>query len=124
VWKNLSVELNGLVRAILISLFLAAAAAVVVYYTKLSEESFGLLAQLILAIGVFSGAAYVAKVRATRGLVRGLNFGVMVFILMLITTVAVNPSLITLKSSLYNLLLCMASGALGGILGIGLSNNS
>ena len=48
----------------------------------------------------------------------------MVFILMLIATVIVDPSLITLRSSIYNLLLCMASGALGGILGIGLSNNS
>jgi putative membrane protein (TIGR04086 family) len=124
VWKNLSIELNGLARAILLSLLLAAAAAVVVYYTNLSEELFGLMAQLILALGVFTGAAYVAKVRASRGLVRGLNFGVMIFILMLIATVAISPGLLSLKGSLYNLLLCLASGALGGILGIGLSNNS
>ncbi|MGI6467834.1 MAG: TIGR04086 family membrane protein [Syntrophomonadaceae bacterium] len=123
-WKNFNIELKGLARAILLSLFLAAVAAVVVYYTSLSEKSFRLLAPLILAIGVFAGAAYVARERATRGLVRGLNFGIMVFILMLIATVIVDPSLITLRSSIYNLLLCMASGALGGILGIGLSNNS
>ncbi|MGI6435981.1 MAG: TIGR04086 family membrane protein [Syntrophomonadaceae bacterium] len=122
-WKNISIELNGLARAILISLLLAVAAATVVYFTRLSEESFGLLAKIILAGGVFTGAAYVAKARATRGLVRGLNFGVMIFILMLIATLATNPGLIGIKSSLYNLLLCMVSGALGGVLGIGLSNN-
>ncbi len=121
-WKNFSIELNGLARAIVISLLLAVASAVVVYYTDISEQVFGLLAQLILAGGVFAGAAYVAKIRATRGLLRGLNFGVMVFILMLVATVAINPSLLSLKSSLYNLLLCLASGALGGVLGIGLSN--
>lgn len=123
-WKNLSIELNGLARTILISLLLAVVSAVVVYYTNISEQIFALLAQLILAGGVFAGAVYVARVRATRGLVRGLNFGVMVFILMLIATVAINPGLLSLKSSLYNLMLCLASGALGGILGIGLSSNS
>lgn len=122
-WKNLSIELNGLARTILISLLLAVVSAVVVYYTNISEQIFGLLAQLILAGGVFAGAVYVARVRASRGLVRGLNFGVMVFIIMLIATVAINPSLLSLKSSLYNLMLCLASGALGGIFGIGLSNN-
>lgn len=123
-WKNLSIELNGLARTILISLLLAVVSAVLVYYTNISEQIFALLAQLILAGGVFAGAVYVARARATRGLVRGLNFGVMVFILMLIATVAINPGLLSLKSSLYNLMLCLASGALGGILGIGLSSNS
>jgi putative membrane protein (TIGR04086 family) len=123
-WKNVSIELNGLARALGISFLLALVSAVVVYYTNISEEIFALLAQLILAGGVFAGAAYVARVRATRGLIRGLNFGVMVFILMLIITVAINPGLLGLKSSLYNLMLCLASGALGGILGISLSSSS
>lgn len=122
-WKNISIELNGLARAILVSLLLTLVAATVVYFTRLSEECFGWLAKVILAGGILTGAAYVAKARATRGLFRGLSFGVIVFIIMLIVTLVANPGLITVKSSLYNLLLCMVSGALGGALGIGLSNS-
>ena len=43
---------------------------------------------------------------------------------MLIATFALNSSLIGLKTFLYNLVLCLAAGGLGGILGIGLSDKA
>ncbi len=122
-WGKIRIELNGLARTILVSLLLTLLAATIVYFTNLSEESFSWLAKIILAGGILTGAAYVAKARSSRGLLRGLSFGVMVFIIILIATLVTNPALIGIKSSLYNLLLCLVSGGLGGVLGIGLSNS-
>ena len=86
-WKNILVEMNGMSRAVMVSLALGVVSAVVVYYSKLSEESFALLGRFILVASVFTGACHVTKVRASRGLARGLNFGLAFFILMLMAFV-------------------------------------
>lgn len=122
-WKNLLVELNGMSRAVILSCVLGVVSAIVVYFSNLSEESFSLLGRIILAASVFTGACYTTKIRASRGLTRGLNFGLAFFILVLIASLGFHPASITLKHSLYSLGICLASGGLGGILGIGLSSS-
>lgn len=122
--KILPVELRGLARAFTVSLILCLLSAAVVYFSGLSEALLTSLGKIILIIGVFCGSCYVTKEYGSKGLVRGLSMGIMFFILMLIATLIFNSSLISFKTFLYTLLICLASGALGGIFGIGLSDNS
>lgn len=120
-FKNLVIELNGLARALVMSLVLSVGTAVVVYFTGLAETVFPTVGKIVIISSIFVGACYISRLRGSRGLLRGINFGLIFFILMLITTLAFDPSLVQMKSFFYTLLLCLASGALGGVLGIGLS---
>jgi len=123
-FKNLSIELVGIGKALLTSILLSLLAAICVYYTGLAETLFAPLGNVILVISIFLGACHVSKCHGSRGLLRGINMGVVFFILLLIATLIFNPSLINLKTFLFTTLLCVISGGLGGILGVGLSTSS
>ncbi|MBC7076403.1 MAG: TIGR04086 family membrane protein [Syntrophomonadaceae bacterium] len=116
-------EIKILGKISLFSFVLGALAAVVVYYSGLKETLFPTLGKIILVTSIFLGGCYASKVYGNKGLVRGTTVGIMFFIIILIATIIFAPSIITLKNSVYSLLLCIVSGGLGGILGIGLSNN-
>jgi putative membrane protein (TIGR04086 family) len=122
-FKNLSIELVGLGKALLVSVLLSLLAAVLVYYSGLAETILAPLGNVIMVISIFLGACHVSKAHGSRGLLRGINLGVAFFVLMFIATLVFNPSLVGIKTFLFTLLLCVASGGLGGILGVGLSSN-
>jgi putative membrane protein (TIGR04086 family) len=119
--KRLSIEINGLARTLILSLGLCIVSATVIYYSSLSEALLSPVGKAILIISVFYGGAYVSRAHGSKGLVRGVYMGIMFFLILLIATLIFNHSLISLKTSLYTLLVCAGSGGLGGILGIGLS---
>lgn len=121
---KLPVELKGLGKGLLVSLGLCLLSAPLIYFTGIEETVMPTLANLILAAGIFWCGCYVSKSYGSKGLVRGLTMGLTLFILMLIATFAFNSSLIGFKTFLYNLVLCLAAGGLGGILGIGLSDKA
>lgn len=121
--SNLSVELKGFTGALLVSLLLSLIAAPIIYYSGLRETLLAPLGKLILIISIFFGGSYVSKIYGTKGLIRGATIGTMFFILIFILTLVINPSLICFKNIIYTLLICLVSGSLGGILGIGLSQN-
>lgn len=121
--KNLSIELVGLGKALLASVLLSLLATLLVYYTGLSENLFAPLGNIIMVISIFWGACHVSKVHGSKGLLRGINMGVAFFILMFIATLVFNPALISMKTFLFTLMLSLIAGGLGGILGVGLSNN-
>lgn len=121
--KNLPVELKGLGKAIIIALVLGIVAAVVVYFTDLQETLLNPLANIVLIISIFYGSCYLSKSHGNKGLLRGMSFGLSFFILMLAATIILNPALIDFKSFIYNLLICMISGILGGIVGVGISGS-
>ncbi|KUG03974.1 hypothetical protein ASZ90_018637 [hydrocarbon metagenome] len=121
--KNLSIELVGLGKALVASVVLSLLGTVLIYYTGLAETLFAPLGNVIMVISIFLGACHVSKARGSKGLLRGINIGVAFFILMFIATLVFNPSLISMKTFLLTLLMCAVSGGLGGILGVGLSNN-
>ena len=121
--KNLSIELVGLGKALVASVVLSLLGTVLIYYTGLAETLFAPLGNVIMVISIFLGACHVSKARGSKGLLRGINMGVAFFILMFIATLVFNPSLISMKTTLLTLLMCAVSGGLGGILGVGLSNN-
>lgn len=121
---KLPVELIGLCKGLLVSLVLCLLSAPLIYFTEIKETIMPNLGNLILAVGVFWCGCYVSKSYGSKGLVRGITMGLTFFILMLIATFAFNSSLISFKTFLYNLALCLVAGGLGGILGIGLSDKA
>ncbi len=121
--KNLSIEVKGLGRGLVVSLVLCLVSAAAVYYSGLKETLLPSLGNIIMIISVFWAGCYVSREHGSKGLVRGISMGLLFFILMLIATYGFNPSLIGLKSFLQSLCICIFSGALGGIAGIGLSEN-
>ncbi|MDD3365273.1 MAG: TIGR04086 family membrane protein [Syntrophomonas sp.] len=121
--KKLPIELKGLGNAIIIALLLCTLASILVYFTGLKETLLNPIAKLVLVISVFSGGCYVSKAYGNKGLVRGVSLGIMFFTLMFITTLIYSPAHIYFKGFVYTLTVCIVSGGIGGILGIGLSEN-
>ena len=120
--RFLTIELRALGRAVLLSLILCVLSATVVYFSGLSETLLPSLGKVILIVSVFLAGCQVSKYYGSRGLLRGISMGIICFILLLITTLIFNASLIAFKTFVYALLICLVSGGLGGILGIGLSD--
>jgi putative membrane protein (TIGR04086 family) len=122
--NNLSIELRGLARILLVSIVLCLVSAIIVYYSGLRETLLAPLGKLILIISIFFGGCYVSKTYGSKGLVRGMSTGTMFFLLILIATLVFNPAVVSLKTFFYTLIICIVSGGLGGILGIGLSDTN
>jgi putative membrane protein (TIGR04086 family) len=120
---KLSVELKGLGTAIIAAMILCTLASILVYYTGLKETLLNPLAKAVLVISVLTGGCYVSKAYGNKGLVRGVSLGIMFFTLMFITTIIYSPAHIYFKGFVYTLTACIVSGGIGGILGIGLSEN-
>ena len=121
--RKIPVEMIGLGRAVILAVLLGFLLAVVLYYTGLKESILHPAARLILIASVFTGGCYVSKIRASKGLVRGMSLGVGFFILMLIANLAFKSAFPGLKDIFYTLAICILAGGAGGILGIGLSEN-
>lgn len=122
--KSLSIEIRGLARSLLVSALLCLLAGILVYLTPLKETLLPSLGNIILVASVFWGACFVSRLRGSKGLVRGSTIGLLFFIIMLMATFLFDPGLISFRNFLNTLLLCIVSGALGGILGIGLSDSA
>jgi len=122
--KKLPVELIGVGKGLLITLILCFLMAPLIYFTGIKETIMPTLGNIILAIGVFWCGCSVSRFYGSKGLVRGLIMGLAFFIFLLIVTFICDFSLISIKAFFYTLSLCLVSGALGGILGIGLSDKA
>ncbi len=114
-------ELKGLGISLAMGIVFCTLAAALVYYSGLQETLLALLGKVIMVLSVFTGAAVVSKAYGNRGLVRGATLGLMFFIVMLITTFLAAPTHVYIMGFIYTLTACLVSGALGGVLGVGLS---
>ncbi|MGR6835846.1 TIGR04086 family membrane protein [Syntrophomonas erecta] len=114
------IEIKAIGKALIISVLLCLVSGIVVYYSGLQETLLPSLGKIILIISVFWAGCYVSRNYGSKGLVRGISMGIIFFILMLIASLAFNSS-ISFKNFLFTMIICVISGALGGILGIGLS---
>lgn len=115
---NISIEMKALGKGLVFSLALGLVTAAVVYFSSLPETLLPWLGRIILAAGIFVTACSTARARGSRGLIRGLNMGLAVFILVLIATLALHPAAIALGTFFYALAMCLVAGALGGIAGV------
>lgn len=120
--NKLSVEIRAVGKALLLSFVLSSILASVVYFTNLQETLLPLLGNIVLILTVFLTGCSVSKTYGTRGLIRGISIGIAFFIMMIIATLALGTGSIKMSSFFFNLLICIAAGGLGGILGIGLSD--
>ncbi|MBO8158351.1 TIGR04086 family membrane protein [Thermosyntropha sp.] len=119
---KLSVEIQALSKALALSIILCIITATIIYYTGLKETLLAPIGKIIIIISIFTAACSITRFYGNRGLVRGISTGIIIFILMFIATLIFNPSVISIASFLYTLLICIIAGGLGGILGIGLSD--
>ncbi|HPF21149.1 MAG TPA: TIGR04086 family membrane protein, partial [Syntrophomonas sp.] len=97
------------------------AAALVLYFSALEETSAGWIAQLIVIGSVFYAGCHVSKSYGNKGLIRGLTMGIIYYIILLIASLVFQTGGIDIQNYLINLLICLAAGGFGGILGIGLN---
>jgi putative membrane protein (TIGR04086 family) len=119
--KKLPIEIVGLGKSLIISLTLGIIIASTVYLSPLKETLLGPLANAVLIISILLGGCSISKAYGNKGLIRGLAFGLAFLIIMLIATFVLDPALISFKSFIYNILICIVSGGLGGIIGVGLA---
>ncbi len=120
--RRIAGEIRGFLVAVLSALILGSVLALVVYWSPLKETLLDPLADFTLMISVFVGGWYAAFHTGNRGLVRGVIIGLMFFTLMFLITLAVNPALVSLGSVIKDLLFAVACGGLGGILGVGMAS--
>ncbi len=121
--KSMSTEISILIKTLALSIVLALIAGTIVYYTSLAESLLSTLGKIILIITIFTGGCLVSQSYGNKGLFRGLTMGTAYFILILAATFIFVPALLSFSNVIYTLLIALAAGGLGGILGIGLSGS-
>ncbi|MDO4540042.1 MAG: TIGR04086 family membrane protein [Syntrophomonadaceae bacterium] len=119
---KIPIEVQTLAKSIVLGLLLAALLGGAVYFSPLPESLLPLLGNAIMAVCVLLGAVLISKHYGQKGLIHGLSFGVIFFTVMIIASLIFSADAISLKSFAAHLLGCLLSGALGGIIGIGMSD--
>lgn len=119
---KLPIELKGLVKSLLFGIIACVILAGVIYYSGLQETLQAPLGKLVLIASVFYAGCYASKSYGNKGLIRGITMGVLFFTLLIIASLIFHAAPISLPSFFITLAICVGAGAVGGILGIGLSN--
>lgn len=120
---KIAVELKGLLKSILFGIILCTAVASLIYYSGLRETLTSSLGKFILIASVFYAGCFASKSYGNKGLIRGVTMGVLFFIVLIIASLIFHAKPINLSSFFVNLAICLGAGGIGGILGIGLSDN-
>lgn len=116
-----AVDLKALGKAFIWSVLLCLLAGTVVNLTSLSENLLSPLGKIIFILTAFIGACYSARAHGNKGLIRGINMGLLFFILILAISMILQKTAVGLQPLLWALLQCVAAGGVGGIVGISLS---
>jgi putative membrane protein (TIGR04086 family) len=117
---NISAVLKGTFLTLVVSLVLSAGTGVVYHVTSVTEQSLPWLTGAILAVSAFSGSLAAGKQVGSRGLYHGLATGMLFFLAILLLAGLFLPGQAGL--SIYTkLLVSLGAGALGGIIGVGLT---
>lgn len=109
---------TGTFLSLLISLVLVCVLAVVVYFSNISDRTVSGVIFVISCLSVFLGALILAKNITSRGLLNGLALGGVYFVILLVVSLLVNGGVALSFSNILRLLSILASGGLGGVLGI------
>lgn len=110
--------IKGTAVSLLISLIFVVILAVVVYFSNVQERTIGAMIFGVTAISVFLGAYFLARNIESAGLLNGLALAGCYFAVILTLSLAVNGGVSLSASNFLRLLSCIASGCLGGVLGI------
>ena len=117
-FRHAKTDFQAILRILFFAVVLSGLASLVVYFTPLSETHMGLMSSLILAFSVLSGGIYASSRIRRRGLLQGLRVGLIFFLCMTLVTYLAHRSPLTFSDLYPTLLLVLASGGIGGIVGV------
>lgn len=115
---------RGLLAALAIAIVLSLLSTLLLHFSNLSEKFLPWIAAFILLISAFFGSGLAAARAGNKGLFHGLGVGLGFFVLIWLLGMLLFPKPITLLDLLGKLLLTVSAGALGGILGVNLAEQS
>ncbi|MEW6457802.1 MAG: TIGR04086 family membrane protein [Bacillota bacterium] len=113
---------RGLLVALALAIVLSLVSTVLLYFSNFSEKFMPWIAAFIVFAGVFFGAALASARAGSKGLYHGLGVGLGFFLLMWGLGTLLFPGPITVIGLLEKLLLTGSAGALGGIVGVSISD--
>lgn len=117
---NISAVLKGTFLTVAVSLLLSASAGAVYHFSSITEQTLPWIAAGILAVSAFSGSLAAGKEAGNKGLYHGLAVGTLFFFAVWLAAGLIMPGQAAV-GIVYKLLIAAGAGALGGIVGVGLS---
>ncbi|MDW7673718.1 MAG: TIGR04086 family membrane protein [Bacillota bacterium] len=114
--------IKGFVLAVCSSIFLILLGSLIFYFTSLSEKFIGIVSLSIIFFSVFLGAFIVSKESGNKGLLQGLLVGIFFLIFNLLLSLVFGTEGFVLSTMVSKTIVSLLSGAVGGIVGIGFSN--
>lgn len=117
---DIGAVLKGTFLTLAISLVLSAGTGFVYHVTSVTEQSLPWFTGAILVASAFSGSLAAGKQAGNRGLYNGLATGLLFFLVILLLAGLFLPGQAGL-SVFPKLLLSLGAGALGGVIGVGLT---
>lgn len=109
---------TGTFLSLIISLVLVCVLAVVVYFSNISDRTISAVIFAVSCLSVFIGATILAKNIQSRGLLNGIALAGVYFAVLFLVSVLTNGRVSLSMSNILRLLSILASGGLGGVLGI------
>lgn len=112
---------KGVIWALIITIMLGVLLSIFLQYTPLSEVFLTGFSIFIFFISMLLGALISAHSAGCKGLFHGLSTSLVYFVLMTAAGLICVPTAISLGFAIKRFSLCLVSGVIGGIIGIGLS---
>lgn len=113
---------KGTLVTLIAAIPLGLIAGIVYYLTSLSESTMPFMVTGILTLSVFSGSFFAASKVGAKGLYHGLGVASLCFLVIWLISALFIPTNITLAGFATKLVLLLAGGSLGGILGVTMSH--
>ncbi|MDD6735572.1 MAG: TIGR04086 family membrane protein [Clostridiales bacterium] len=110
--------LKAVLLSLIISIVLAGILSVIVYFSDMSDRTVSMLVSAASAVSVLAGALVLAKNIERGGLLNGLAVAAGYYAVLLAVSLIVNGSVGFGAYNLLRLAVILASGMLGGVLGI------
>jgi len=117
-----ALDFGGIFKGSLIALAVALAGSfflgLIYHFTGLREASLPVSSSVILLFGVFCGGYSAARRSGSRGLFHGVGVGLVIFILIWLLMAFFLPAGAAFFPVVQKLLVCLAGGALGGVVAV------
>lgn len=118
--ENIKEYTKSLIIAYVIALVLLCLTAVIFAYTNINDSLLNTFVFVIVVITNLLGGIFVSMKTKRKGLLRGLIFGIIYFIVIYLISVILYSGFFINKAVGIYLLLSIASGIIGGIVGVNL----
>ncbi len=115
---NFKALLKGILLSMAVSIVALVILSVFVFFMDISDNTVSVLVFAITAVSVLAGAFVLAKNIECGGLVNGLALAVGYFLVLLVVSLAIEGGVSFSVQNIIRLLIALAAGMLGGVLGI------